>query len=81
MKILVSADIHGNKKALKDIVSRAKKKDIDMVIDAGDFTIFGEEQEKILSKLNKIKKPELIVHGNHEDDGELRKDCRYLYTA
>jgi len=78
MKILVFADMHGNKKALKDIILRAKKKDVDLIVNAGDFSIFGDEQEKILSKLNKIEKPILIIHGNHEDDSELRKICKKL---
>ena len=46
MKILIFADMHGNKKALKEIISRAKKEDIELVVNAGDFTIFGDEQDQ-----------------------------------
>lgn len=75
MKALIFVDMHGNKSALKRIISRAKKKYIDLVICAGDFTIFGESQDLILSRLNKIGKPVLFVHGNHEESGGLRKSC------
>ncbi|MBD3354531.1 hypothetical protein GF361_00940 [Candidatus Woesearchaeota archaeon] len=78
MKILTFVDLHGNKKTLRKLVKRAKKKDIDLVICAGDFTIFGEEQKDILSELDKAKKPVLIIHGNHEEAKEVRKDCKKL---
>ena len=76
MKILIFADLHANKSALKKIIARARKKDISLIVCAGDFTIFGNEQKEILSKLNKIKKPVLFVHGNHEEAYDLRKDCK-----
>ena len=76
MKLFVFVDLHGNKASLKKIIARSKKKDIEAVICAGDFTIFSSSQKELLSKLNKIGKPVLIVHGNHEDDDELRKDCK-----
>ena len=75
MKILAFVDLHGNKKALEKIIDRAKKKDIDLVVCAGDFTIFSEAEDLILSRLNKIGKPVLFIHGNHEDPSELRKGC------
>lgn len=78
MKVLAFVDLHGNKQALKKIIERGKKKDIKAVICAGDFTIFGNEEKEILTKLNKIGKPVLVVHGNHEDDMSLRKHCIML---
>ena len=74
MKILAFVDLHGSKPALKKIIEDAKKADV--VVCAGDLTIFSSSQREILSRLNKIGKPVLIVHGNHEDDEELRKDCK-----
>ncbi|MEE9525401.1 MAG: metallophosphoesterase [Candidatus Woesearchaeota archaeon] len=76
MKVLTFVDLHGSKAGLRSIVSRAKKGDVDVIVCAGDFTIFGEEQKEILSRLDKIGKPVLIIPGNHEDPEELRKDCR-----
>ena len=69
-------DLHASKSALDNIIKRSKKEDIDLVINAGDFTIFGEDQKFILDKLNKIKKPILNIHGNHEDDRALKSDCK-----
>ena len=74
MKILCFVDLHGNKKGLDKIIEKGKKADV--IVCAGDFTIFSNAQELILSKLNKIGKPVLLIHGNHEDDDELRKDCK-----
>lgn len=76
MKILAFSDMHGNKSALRSIIKRGKKKDIDLLICAGDFSIFSGGAEDILSRLNKINKPVLLIHGNHEDDDELRKRCK-----
>lgn len=76
MKIYAFVDLHGNKKALESIIKKSKKKDIELIICAGDFTIFGEEQRKILSKLDKIGKPVLVIHGNHEEEDEVKKDCK-----
>ena len=67
MKILVFVDLHGNKSSLMDIINRSKKKDISLVVCVGDFTIFGEQQDLFLAKLDKIGKPVLMIHGNHED--------------
>ena len=76
MKILTFVDLHGNKKALDKIISRGKKKDIDLLVCAGDFTIFEEAQDMIMTKLDKVGKPVLFVHGNHEDASEVRKSCK-----
>jgi putative phosphoesterase len=75
MKILAFVDLHGNLTTLKKIVQRAKKEDIDLLISAGDMTIFGSKLRNILQKLNKVNKSILIIHGNHEMDKELEKAC------
>lgn len=76
MKILAFVDLHGNKSALKKIVSDGKN--VDVIVCAGDLTIFGQEEDKILRELNNIGKPVLMIHGNHEDESELRRDCSRL---
>jgi len=75
MKILAFTDMHGNKNALRKIIKRSKKEDIDLIVCAGDFTIFSGGVDEILSRLNKIGKPVLLIHGNHEDDSDLRRIC------
>ena len=74
MRLLVFADLHGSKKGLKSLILKAKKADV--IICAGDFTIFGNGQKDILSKLNKIGKKVLGIHGNHEELYNVRKDAR-----
>jgi len=75
MKILSFVDIHGNLSALRKIIERGKKKDIEVVVCAGDITIFGSKLKSIIGKLNKVKKPVLIIPGNHEDDEDIKKVC------
>jgi hypothetical protein len=76
MKILCFVDIHGNIESLKKLVERAKKDDIDLVICAGDISVFGDKLGKLIEICSKIKKPFLIIHGNHESEEEISKACR-----
>lgn len=73
MKILLFVDIHGSYSTLKELKEKAKK--ADLVICAGDISIFEENMDKILSKINKFDKPVLMIHGNHEGEKELKKAC------
>ena len=75
MKIFCFVDVHGNKSALKKVVERADKDNIDIVVCAGDLTMFGNKLEEILKSLSKLKKPVLIIPGNHEDNEVLEKAC------
>ena len=71
MKLLAFVDLHGSMSTLRKIIRRAKKPDIDIIINAGDHTIFGEKFNQIMRELNKIKKPVLTIHGNHETEKEI----------
>ena len=73
MKILAFVDTHGSVAALKTVVKKAKKADI--VVCAGDLSIFEQSLKEIISKLDEIGKPVLIIPGNHETDTELKKIC------
>lgn len=66
MKIFAFVDMHGSKKALDNIVEKGKNADV--IVCAGDFTIFGQGYGLIMHILNKIGKPVLLIHGNHEDE-------------
>ncbi|MEM2121230.1 MAG: metallophosphoesterase [Candidatus Woesearchaeota archaeon] len=74
MRILCFSDIHGNIKALRNIVAYSKK--VDLVICAGDFTEFSKRIQEILSILNTSKSKVLIIPGNHEDPKVLEKLCK-----
>ena len=73
MKILALADLHGDMKLLKKLVKRAKEADIDLVVVAGDLTMFEDHLRYIIRKLNTIGKKVLIIPGNHESEKSLKE--------
>lgn len=75
MKLLAFVDIHGSLKAIKKIAEKAKKSKPDLLICAGDLTIFEQGLDYLLHRLDKIGLPLLIIHGNHELDNDLKKVC------
>jgi len=75
MNILAFGDTHGSSDALKKVIQKAKKKNVDLLVCAGDISMFEQDLEKILKKLDKIGKPILIVHGNHESEKSLKVLC------
>jgi hypothetical protein len=87
MKLLAFVDVHGNKRALKSIISKSKKKNPDLLICAGDISLFGRDLKKIISQFKKLDKPLIILPGNHEEGENLRKICSkfkfiiYLHKA
>ena len=76
MKILAFTDIHGNMKFLERLRKKAKKADI--IVCAGDFTVFGVKTKQILGKINKLGKKTFLINGNHEDEEEVEKACSRL---
>lgn len=64
MKILIVADPHGSETAIQSI--EEKGKDAEMILIAGDFTIFGRDERRILQRFDAIGKPVIIIPGNHE---------------
>lgn len=73
MKLLAFVDLHGDAGLLKKLVKRAKEKDINLVVVAGDLTMFEDHLKYIIKKLNTIGKKVLIIPGNHENAKHLRK--------
>ena len=76
MKILAFTDIHGSLLALKRIEQKVKTQKPDLLVCAGDISIFEHGIIKILRRLNKLNKKIVIVHGNHEDEYTFRKTSR-----
>ncbi|MBI2581193.1 metallophosphoesterase family protein [Candidatus Woesearchaeota archaeon] len=76
LKLLAFSDLHGNEKALGIVAKRAKKADV--VVCAGDFTVFEHNILRIMRKLDTIGKPVMLVNGNHEDEGLVYEICRTL---
>jgi uncharacterized protein len=73
MKVLAFADTHGSMKALREVKEKAAK--ADLLLCCGDLTIFEQNMEKLLLELSRVNKPVLILPGNHEPTGELKKRC------
>ena len=76
MKILAFVDIHEDIKALNKIIDKSHS--ADLLVCAGDLTVFEQNMDLMLSMLNKIGKPVLIIPGNHETSTNLKKACALL---
>ena len=76
MKILAFADVHGFDKAFKSLKNKVKRSKPDMIICAGDFTLFEHDMEKILKKINAFNKPVFLIQGNHESSSRVQSLCR-----
>ena len=75
MKVLFFVDTHDLKRLQK---IKAKAKDADILVCAGDFTIFERDMTKTLQEINDIGKPVLIIHGNHETASATMMECERL---
>ncbi len=75
MKILAFTDVHLSSYAFKKIKAKAKRQNPDLLVCAGDVSIFEHGLGLILNKLSKFNKKTLIIHGNHETSAVLKKSC------
>ena len=75
MKILAFTDMHLSSYAFKKIKIKAKRQKPDLLVCAGDVSIFEHGLGLILNKLSKFNKKILILHGNHETSSVLKKLC------
>lgn len=73
MKILAFTDIHGSLFALKRIEQKFKAQKPDLLVCAGDISIFEHGVIGVIRRLNKLNKKIIIVHGNHEDESTFIK--------
>ena len=76
MKILAFTDLHAGVTAYKKIQAKVKKDKPDYIFCLGDFTIFEQNIEAVLRKISELRRPTLIIHGNHETDIIVRKLCK-----
>jgi len=74
MILLAFVDTHGDVGSLRRLKRKAVKADI--VICAGDITIFENKIKYVLREINSFHKPVLMVHGNHESEDRLREACK-----
>jgi len=71
MRILAFADMHGSEKALREVKNKGER--ADLVLCCGDLTIFEQNLKRFLRELNRLKKPILIIPGNHETAADMRE--------
>lgn len=65
-RILAAGDIHGDTGLAKKLAEKARKENVDLVILAGDLTMFEADTKNLIGPFMKLKKPVLLLHGNHE---------------
>jgi Icc-related predicted phosphoesterase len=75
MMLLVFVDTHGDMRSLKRLKKKAAK--ADLVLCAGDITVFESHMRLILREINSFNKPVLIIPGNHEGEKKLRLMCKH----
>ncbi len=73
MKLLAFVDNHGDLSSLRKIKKKAKQ--AELLICAGDISLFEQDLDFLLYELNKIGKPLLIIPGNHETETNLKNIC------
>jgi len=67
-RILAIGDIHGDSGLVKKLAKKAEQEKVDLVIFAGDITLANAEMKNIIAPFQKIKKPVLMIPGNHESE-------------
>jgi len=75
MKILAFTDLHSTKKYFDIIKKKTKKHNPDILVCAGDITYFGLKTEMMIKLLDSLDKTVLIIHGNQDDDSEVKILC------
>ena len=74
MKAYCFSDYHDEEELLPKMRRLAAAADI--VISAGDHTIFEHKQASILKEFASWKKPVYLIHGNHESLESLKEACK-----
>src|SRR3989344_2532192 len=73
MKLLVFTDTHNSRKALKNVAALCRKQEPDAIVCCGDISIFEMNLGKTIRFLAGLKKPLIIVNGNHEGERSRAK--------
>jgi len=76
MKLLAFTDPHESLVAIKEVEKKAKN--AELLVCAGDISIFEQELDAFLARINKIGKTVLLIHGNHEGEQLTETLCQGL---
>jgi len=79
MRLLLFSDLHRDTAAAADLVVRARTADV--VVGAGDYSTVHRGLDEILSILQQIEAPTILVPGNNETVDELRQACSEWESA
>jgi hypothetical protein len=71
-RILAVGDLHGDQSLVKRLAKKAKDENVDLVILAGDLTMFEHSTKNIIGPFIKENKEVLIIPGNHESMSTIR---------
>jgi Icc-related predicted phosphoesterase len=66
LKILAASDIHADLALAERLAVQAEQEQVDLVILAGDLTLFDQSSEGIIGPFAKRGQKVLLMHGNHE---------------
>ncbi len=89
MKILAFVDLHSKPRSpeyvdfftslkyIKRLTALAKKEKPDVIICAGDASLFENHLEELMKKISKMGKKILMIPGNHETSSVMRKICSF----
>jgi len=71
-KILAVSDIHGDENFVKKLAKKAKDENVDLVIIAGDLTMFESSTKNLIGPFAKENKEVILIPGNHESMDTIR---------
>ena len=65
-RILAVSDIHGDSKLVEKLAKKARDENVDIIIIAGDLTLFEQSTKNIIGPFIRENKEVMIIPGNHE---------------
>ncbi len=74
MKIFAFTDLHESLSTFKKIQEKVKKEKPDLIICAGDFTVFEQHINEMMQKISSLGRV-FLIHGNHETELVTKKLC------
>ncbi|MBW3014700.1 metallophosphoesterase family protein [Candidatus Woesearchaeota archaeon] len=89
MKILAFVDLHSrhgspeyvdfyqSMKYIKNLKEQVKKHKPDVIVCAGDVSLFENHIDELLKRISSIGKKILVIPGNHETGSVIRKICSH----
>ncbi|MCF7862215.1 metallophosphoesterase [Candidatus Woesearchaeota archaeon] len=76
MKAFCFTDLHGELGMLRSVGAKIRKEKPDIILCAGDISVFEHRMKAVLRRMNKWNVPVYIIHGNHESESSLKIACK-----